>query len=63
MLLLPPIGAIALLDANVFGLPLPLVYVFTVWALLIGAAALLARPLQDRSDASEPVPDSPRQAD
>ena len=59
VLLLPPVGAIALLDANILGLPLPLVYVFTVWAVLIAGGAVLARPLHEHSSAPEAVPEIP----
>ena len=52
LLLLPPVGAAALLDMQVFGLPLPLVYVFTVWAGLIGLGAALARPLREYGEAN-----------
>ena len=42
-LLLPPLGAVALIDASVAGLPVPLVYVFAVWAFLIAAASKSVR--------------------
>ena len=53
VLLLPPTGAVALLDVDVFGLPLPLVYVFSVWALMIAGGALLAGPLREQGQGPE----------
>jgi len=48
--LMPPIAGIALIDEDIGGLPVPMLYLFTVWALLILGAALLARPLRDSED-------------
>lgn len=48
---MPPIAGIALIDEDIGGLPVPMLYLFTVWALLILGAALLARPLRDSEDA------------
>lgn len=45
VLLLPPVGSISLLGGGLAGLPIPVVYVFAVWGLLIVAAAVLARSL------------------
>ena len=59
VLLLPPVGAAALLDVTVFGLPLPLVYVFTVWASLIAGGALVSRRLQG----AEAAPNASSQSD
>ena len=39
VLLLPPVGSISLIEGSLAGLPIPVVYVFAVWALLIAAAA------------------------
>ena len=47
LFLLPPIAGVSLIDERVLGLPMPLVYVFLVWGLLIAGAALLSRPLRD----------------
>lgn len=46
VLLVPPLAGIALIDDLAFGIPIPLLYVFSVWAGLIIAGALLARPLR-----------------
>ncbi len=54
--LLPPIAGISLIDVRVLGVPLPLLYVFAVWALLIAGAMLLARPLRD-SEQTSPAPE------
>ena len=62
LFLLPPIAGVALIDERVFELPIPLVYVFLVWALLIAGAAFLApslRALQSgetADDRNEPAP-------
>lgn len=44
-LFMPPAIGVSLIDGRIAGLPVPLLYVFGVWALLILAALLLARPL------------------
>lgn len=44
--LMPPIGAIFVLDAMLFGIPFPLAYIFLVWVLLIVGSARLVRALQ-----------------
>ena len=41
--LAPPIAGMVPADGLIAGLPAPVVYVFSVWALLILGAALLAR--------------------
>ena len=63
VLLLPPVGAAALLDETVLGLPLPLVYVFSVWALLIAGGALISRKLQGDGEARETAPTASPQSD
>ncbi|MEM7428336.1 MAG: hypothetical protein AAF441_19775 [Pseudomonadota bacterium] len=61
VLLLPPVGSIALVDVKLGGLPAPVVYVFSVWALLIAGAAALAGTLQKVTEESgtdtAPLPD------
>ena len=47
VLLMPPLIGVSLVDGTVAGLPIPLLYVFAVWAALIAGAAVLARPLQN----------------
>lgn len=51
VVLLPPIAGLALIDAKIFGIPFPVFYAFSVWAILIAGAVLLARPLRE-SDTS-----------
>lgn len=51
--LMPPIAGISLLDGEVGGMPIPMLYLFAIWALLIVGAKLLARPLRD-SEESRP---------
>ena len=58
VLLTPPVVGIALVDGNVAGLPVPLLYVFVVWILLIAGAAALSRSLRDGDD-SVPTADAP----
>lgn len=57
VLLLPPIAGLSLIDIKVFGLPFPVIYAFTVWALLIAGAALLVRP-SGQNESSMPLRDS-----
>lgn len=51
-LLMPPVANIANLPIRIGGVPMVLVYVFSVWALLIGGAVALAGSLH-RVDESE----------
>ena len=46
LFLLPPFADIGLIDGFVFGIPIPLLYVFLVWAVLIIGGAVLSRPLR-----------------
>lgn len=46
-LLMPPIAPAVLMDEKVFGLPLPLLYIFVVWAVLIVCAVMNARALRE----------------
>ncbi len=57
--LMPPIVGISLIDDKVGGVPIPLLYVFVVWALLIAGAAALAHPLRDseKSTVAAEIPD------
>ena len=52
-LLMPPLIGVSLIDGEIAGTPIPVVYVSVVWAALIVAAAALARPLHN-SEASAP---------
>ena len=45
LLVLPPVVNMVLLEGRVLGLPFTLVYIFGVWAMLIGLAASLSRGL------------------
>lgn len=49
--LMPPVANIANLPLSLGGVPLVLVYVFAVWALLIGGAILLAGSLHKVDEA------------
>lgn len=61
-LVLPPVGIIALVDGKIAGIPVAVVYIFTVWALLIVGAMRLARPLQETEDGAPP-PEPPGRPD
>ncbi len=60
VLLMPPLVGVALIDGNFGGIPVPLLYVFAVWTLLIVGAAALSRPLRDSDEfaSSEDAPDN-----
>lgn len=60
LLLLPPVAGISLVEARVFGVPFPLLYVFLVWAALIAGAARLAGRLQEDENLAERMPPGPR---
>ena len=51
-LFMPPLIGVSLVDGKVAGIPIPIVYVSVVWAALIAAAAVLARPLQNSESAA-----------
>lgn len=51
-LLTPPGIGVSLIDAKIAGLPVPLLYLFGVWGLLIVAALLLAGPLGETDETS-----------
>ena len=50
LLLLPPLAGLFQLDIRVLGIPFTGLYLFAVWAVLIAAAAALARRLQHGTD-------------
>lgn len=54
-LLMPPIAGVFLIDGMIAGLPIPMLYVFTVWILLIAGAAALSRALREGEDAGRSV--------
>ena len=58
VLLLPPAGSIALIDATLAGVPVPVLYVFAVWALLIAAAAGLSGALDQEVPEDGDAPDN-----
>jgi hypothetical protein len=62
VLLMPPIGAIFLIDTTLFGVPFPLAYIFVVWVLLIVGGASLVKALQD-SDGLHASTDTPDAGD
>ena len=45
LLLMPPLAGIFNLESRIAGIPLTLVYLFSVWAVLIVGTALLSRRL------------------
>lgn len=54
-LLLPPVVGAAAMDAKLGGIPVPLLYVFGVWLLLILVALLLAGPLSRTDEFAAPA--------
>lgn len=48
---MPPIAGISLIDGRIAGLPVPLLYLFTVWLVLIVWAWRLSRALHQHVDA------------
>ncbi|MEM7404078.1 MAG: hypothetical protein AAF458_02240 [Pseudomonadota bacterium] len=56
LLLLPPVAGIFQLDVRLFGVPLAALYLFTVWAVLIVLARVLAKPLLRGADAPPGAP-------
>ncbi len=55
LLLLPPLVALFTAPVTLFGIPLIVLYLFVLWAALIGAAFWLAH----RLDAPQPPPPPP----
>lgn len=51
VLLMPPVVGVSLIDSKIGGIPVPLLFVFGVWAGLIAVAILLARRLDDAETA------------
>jgi len=47
VLLMPPIVRTSLFEGSIFGIPYTVFYMFTVWALLISGAAIMAPRLRD----------------
>ncbi|MCF6327282.1 MAG: hypothetical protein L3J21_08325 [Devosiaceae bacterium] len=57
VLILPPLVSVANVDANLFGFPAIITYMFAVWIFLILAAYLLQRKLPSSpADQSEQFP-------
>jgi len=54
VLLTPPVVGVSLIDGKIAGIPVPLFYIFIVWALLIAGTALLSRRLTN----DEPLDES-----
>ena len=48
--LMPPVAGISLVDHDIGGMPIPMLYLFAIWALLIVGAAALARSLRDNDE-------------
>ncbi len=57
--LMPPIAAIFLVDGTLFSIPLPLVFVFTIWIVLVAGAFILKPALQAAHDLESPAPNTP----
>lgn len=54
VLLMPPIIGISLIDSKLGGIPIPVLYVFLIWAVLIVSAAILSKPLRDNDRDAQP---------
>ncbi len=54
VLLLPPVAQIFHLDSKIAGIPVTLLYLFTVWAVLIVGTAWLAPRLSETDDSQDP---------
>jgi len=50
VLLLPPVALIFSKPVELFGIPLPVFYVFGVWLALVIAAVVMSRRLPDHTD-------------
>lgn len=64
LFLIPPFATIFAIDGRIFGIPVMVAYVFTVWALLIAAAAFLAKRIEtaiDKDIVSRTATDGDRQ--
>lgn len=59
-LLSPPLAGIAVIDGRLFGVPVPLLYVFVVWGVLIAGTAWLSRLLNQGggSEGTAPMGDA-----
>jgi len=53
--LMPPMVRISLIDETFFSIPFALVYLFSVWGLLVIGSALLARPLRDSDKQNDEI--------
>ena len=58
LMILPPLAVVFQLERLVFGVPAEVIYLFTCWAALIGAAYWLSRRLPHEAEA-EPNEDEP----
>lgn len=50
VLLMPPVAGISLTDGTIGGIPVPILYVFVVWAALIAGTAALGKQLLDTDE-------------
>lgn len=57
-LLMPPIAGLSLIDGKIAGVPVPLLYLFFVWILLIAGAKYLSRPLRNGDETPAPGADA-----
>ncbi len=53
ILMMPPIVRTSLFEGSIFGIPYTVFYMFTVWALLIVGAAIMAPRLRDSDKSRE----------
>ncbi|MEM1276519.1 MAG: hypothetical protein AAGH74_08335 [Pseudomonadota bacterium] len=46
LFLIQPVATIFAIDGRIFGIPVMVAYIFTVWAVLIAATAVLAKRIE-----------------
>ena len=53
LLIMPPLVLLFVHEGRLFGIPIPIVYLFAVWAVLVFGARRLAHLLSDRPRVTE----------
>lgn len=54
ILLIPPLTQIFVTKGTIFGVPLIVFYLFSIWIVLIGASFLISRKITDTDEPTEP---------
>lgn len=55
ILLVPPLTQIFVTKGTIFGVPLIVFYLFSIWIVLIGASFLISRKITDTDEPTEPA--------